>query len=283
MTGAEATEQGDCSKIKQKPLPHSCKKKPVIIDLLPGAPYTMQSANCCKAGVLSTIAQDPTKYGASFQMNVGKALLLDKKGDRHKHDRKHKTKIDHLVIPQNFSLGLPGYTCAEPRRVSPSKFDVDRGRRHTQALFTWNITCSYSQTVASDTPTCCVSLSAFYNETIVPCPKCSCACLEQPGMHCIDPDNSPIIDLPHGEDQVVPPKVMCTQHMCPIRVHWHVKTSYKEYWRVKMTVNNFNYVKNYSQWSLVVQHPNLRSVEQVFSFNYKPLNERTISKWILFQ
>lgn len=60
--------------------------------------------------------------------------------------------------------------------------------------------------------------------------------------------------------------------MCPIRVHWHVKQSYKEYWRVKITITNLNFVKNYSSWSLVVQHPNLRSVTQLFSFNYHPLN-----------
>lgn len=40
-----------------------------------------------------------------------------------------------------------------------------------------------------------------------------------------------------------------------------------------MTVTNLNYVKNYSDWSLVILHPNLNSVTQVFSFNYKPLNQ----------
>lgn len=59
--------------------------------------------------------------------------------------------------------------------------------------------------------------------------------------------------------------------MCPVRVHWHVKVNYKEYWRVKITITNFNYRKNYSTWTLVVQHPNLNNVTQVFSFDYKPL------------
>lgn len=59
--------------------------------------------------------------------------------------------------------------------------------------------------------------------------------------------------------------------MCPIRVHWHVKQSYKEYWRVKITITNLNFYKNYSDWNLVVQHPNLKSVTQLFSFNYHPL------------
>ncbi|KAJ9540638.1 hypothetical protein OSB04_027144 [Centaurea solstitialis] len=67
------------------------------------------------------------------------------------------------------------------------------------------------------------------------------------------------------------PLVQCTKHMCPIRVHWHVKLNYKDYWRVKVTITNFNYRMNYSQWNLVVQHPNFDNLTQIFSFNYKPL------------
>lgn len=78
--------------------------------------------------------------------------------------------------------------------------------------------------------------------------------------------------------------VRCSGHMCPIRVHWHVKTSYREYWRVKITVSNLNLLKNYSAWNLVALHPNLQSVTQVFSFNYRPLTEHgSISKYRLLK
>ena len=69
----------------------------------------------------------------------------------------------------------------------------------------------------------------------------------------------------------ITPLVRCTRHMCPIRVHWHVKLNYKEYWRVKVTVTNFNYGMNYSDWNLVVQHPNFDNLTQLFSFNYKAI------------
>lgn len=59
--------------------------------------------------------------------------------------------------------------------------------------------------------------------------------------------------------------------MCPARVHWHVKLNYKAYWRVKITITNFNYRVNYTQWNLVVQHPNFDNLTQIFSFNYKSL------------
>ncbi|KAL8141882.1 hypothetical protein V2J09_014914 [Rumex salicifolius] len=67
------------------------------------------------------------------------------------------------------------------------------------------------------------------------------------------------------------PLLQCTRHNCPIRVHWHVKINYKDYWRAKIAITNFNYRLNYTQWTLVVQHPNLNNVTQVFSFDYKPI------------
>ncbi|GJN29092.1 hypothetical protein PR202_gb17285 [Eleusine coracana subsp. coracana] len=48
-------------------------KSPTIVDLLPGTPYNMQITNCCKAGVISTIDQDPANAASSFQISVGLA------------------------------------------------------------------------------------------------------------------------------------------------------------------------------------------------------------------
>lgn len=87
-----------------------------------------------------------------------------------------------------------------------------------------------------------------------------------PGINTPSKDNSPLLQ--------------CTHHMCPIRVHWHVKINYKEYWRAKIAITNFNYRMNYTQWTLVVQHPNLDNVTEVFSFEYMPLVPYpSISKW----
>ena len=41
---------------------------------------------------------------------------------------------------------------------------------------------------------------------------------------------------------------------------------------MKITVTNFNYRTNYSQWNLVAQHPNFDNLTTIFSFNYRPLN-----------
>ncbi|PNX96732.1 cobra-like protein 1-like [Trifolium pratense] len=87
MFGAEAMEQGNCTLFRGQDKPHCCKKEPVIIDLMPGAPYNMQSANCC----------------SNFSM------------------------------PENFTLGLPGYSCAKPFEVPPTKF-TKNGHRWLQVL-----------------------------------------------------------------------------------------------------------------------------------------------------
>ena len=81
--------------------------------------------------------------------------------------------------------------------------------------------------------------------------------LQKPGINTPRKDNAPLLQ--------------CTKHMCPVRVHWHLKLNYEAYWRVKVALTNFNFRRNYSQWTLVVQHPNLNNVTQVFSFNYKSL------------
>ncbi|KAI3416890.1 uncharacterized protein J3R85_015002, partial [Psidium guajava] len=251
MVGAQATEQGDCSKFKGN-IPHCCKKNPTVVDLLPGVPYNQQFANCCKGGVVGSWGQDPSAAVSSFQISVGLSGTSNKT----------------VKLPKNITLTAPGggYSCSQAKIVPSSIFISPDGRRKTQTLMTWNITCTYSQLVASQHPRCCVSMSSFYNSTITPCPTCACGC--QNKNKCVQSASkiqsvvTPTIDNPI---------LHCTEHMCPIRVHWHVKTNYKEYWRVKMSITNFNYFVNYTQWTLVAQHPNLNNITQVFSFVYKPL------------
>ncbi|GAU47499.1 hypothetical protein TSUD_285290 [Trifolium subterraneum] len=242
MVGAQTTEQGDCSKFKGN-IPHCCKKVPTVVDLLPGVPYNQQFTNCCKGGVVSAWGQDPTQSISAFQVSVGLAGTSNKT----------------VKLPKNFTLLAPGpgYTCGPAKIVPPTNFLTPDRRRKTQALTRKN-------------PSCCLSLSSFYNETITPCPHCACGC--QNKKNCVKNDAKILsmvgVHTPKKDNE---PLMQCTHHMCPIRVHWHVKNNYKDYWRVKIAVTNFNYRMNYSLWSLAIQHPNLNNVTQVFSFNYKPL------------
>ncbi|XP_059643504.1 COBRA-like protein 4 [Cornus florida] len=255
MVGAQTTEQGDCSKFKGG-VPHCCKRDPTVVDLLPGVPYNQQFSNCCKGGVVASWGQDPTGAVSAFQVSVGLAGTSNKT----------------VKLPKNFTLlgPGPGYTCGPAKIVPSTVFLTADRRRRTQAQMTWNVTCTYSQFLVAKNPNCCVSFSSFYNSTITPCPSCSCGC--QNKKDCIMSDSERLkkvgINTPRKDNA---PLLQCTRHMCPVRVHWHVKLNYKDYWRVKVAVTNFNYRRNYSQWTLVAQHPNLNNVTQVFSFDYKPL------------
>ncbi|KAI9121454.1 hypothetical protein K1719_008487 [Acacia pycnantha] len=245
MVGAKATEQGNCSRFTGN-IPHSCQKNPTIVDLPPSTPYNKKIAHCCKGGVLSSSVQDPTNSVASFQVTVGAAGTTNRT----------------VQVPRNFTLKVPGpgFTCGKAKIVNPTRFITPDKRRVTQAIMTWNVTCTYSQFLVQKNPTCCVSLSSFYNDSIVPCPTCSCGC-QGNSSSCVESGSAD--HLTHlGQ---------CTSLRCPIQVHWRVEDNYKDYWRVKINITNFNYRVNYSDWNLVIQHQNIDNVTHLFGFIHKVL------------
>ncbi|CAN4089781.1 unnamed protein product [Withania somnifera] len=259
MIGSQTTEQGNCSKFKGD-IPRCCKKNPTVIDLLPETPHNQKIANCCKGGVVNSWGQDPATSISSFQLTVGSA----------------GTNNNTVRVPKNFTLKAPGpgYTCGPAKVVKPTKFVTPDGRRVTQAMITWNVTCTYSAFMAQKNPTCCVSLSSLYNDTVVPCPTCGCGCKNNGTKSgtCVEAEKPHLATIvsDHGKNNFTP-LVQCTDHMCPVGINWHVKLNYKDYWRIKITITNFNYHMNYTQWNLVVQHPNLDNITQLFDINYKSL------------
>ncbi|XP_010483751.1 PREDICTED: COBRA-like protein 5 [Camelina sativa] len=120
--GAQTTEQGDCSKFKFN-IPHSCIRKPIVVDLLPGTPYNQQIANCCKNGILKPGLE------SSFQLAVGNA----------------GTSSKTARMPVNFTFTAPKqqYICGPTKNVRPTRFITADKRRITRALMTWNITCVF--------------------------------------------------------------------------------------------------------------------------------------------
>ncbi|XP_010941037.2 COBRA-like protein 1 [Elaeis guineensis] len=246
MAGALATQQGDCSRYKYRTL-HCCKRDPVIIDLTPDAAPENRTANCCHSGILSAWAIDQSTSFSSFIMVVGG---LDPKAAPQK--------------PQNLTFLAPGsgYTCGPFEVHTPTVFSVVEGRREEQAFKTWKSACTYSSFVANNAPACCVSLSTFYNPKITPCSVCSCGCQASGNERPTCVGDSEMKRLP-GDDN----SVGCSDHMCPVRVHWHVKSNYIDYWKVKVTVSNYNFASKFSNWNLVIQHPAFGQRTLSHSFN----------------
>ncbi|KAL3814071.1 hypothetical protein ACJIZ3_015339 [Penstemon smallii] len=247
MSGAFATQQGNCSSFKYQVLPHSCKPDPVIVDLMPDSVPEKRSYGCCKGGVLAAWAVDRSLSYSSFEVTVGN---LEQNSTGYK--------------PLNLTLMAPGpgYTCGQVMDTSPTVSSVIGGRREEQVFRTWKSTCTYSSYLVSKIPICCLSLSTFYNPRITSCPTCSCGCrgANHHATTCIRegviPSNINDADL-----------IRCTDHMCPLRIHWHIKNNYVTHWRVKLTVSNYNYGRNYSNWNVVVQHPGFGQPSTAYSFN----------------
>ncbi|XP_050262877.1 COBRA-like protein 2 isoform X1 [Quercus robur] len=154
MSGAFATQQGNCTTFKFQ-TPHCCKKDPVIVYLMPEALPQNRSEDCCRGGLLSPWAIDPSNSLSSFEMKVGNLA-----GNFPAYKPQNLT----LMVPR------PGYTCGPVLDTDPT-VTSDIGE-------TWKSTCTYSSFLANKKPVCCVSLSTFYNPNITPCPKCSCGCKE---------------------------------------------------------------------------------------------------------
>ncbi|EEF33139.1 Protein COBRA precursor, putative [Ricinus communis] len=248
MSGAFAILQGDCASFKFEK-PHSCQPNPVIADLLPETLPASRSEDCCRGGVLAAWAIDPSNSFSSFEMKVG------------------NLNINSTVSPPaNLTLLAPGpgYTCIPVLETEPTQSSEIGGRRKVQVYRTWKSKCTYSSFLANKKPVCCVSLSTFYNPTVTTCPECSCGCREtgQNSVPCIREDSSSSLSDIIGLDIV-----KCTDHMCPVRVHWHVKNIYLTHWRVKLTISNYNYKRNYSNWNVLVQHPGFSQKINTYSFN----------------
>ncbi|XP_027357016.1 COBRA-like protein 1 [Abrus precatorius] len=246
MNGALATDRGNCSSYSGSQMPHSCKKDPFIVDLSPDVTQN-RSEHCCHGGLLSAWAIDPFSSFSSFELDV-RNLRQNPLGQ----------------IPNNLTLMAPGpgYTCSPLLDTDPTVSSDFGGLRQVPVLRTWKSTCAYSSFLANTPPMCCVSLSSFYNPNITPCRNCSCGCREANinTASCIRPSDP----LPRsGEDSTIE----CTNHMCPIRIHWHFMNNYMNQWRVKLTVSNYNYNRNYSNWNVLAQHPGFTQKATTYSFN----------------
>ncbi|KAI9123828.1 hypothetical protein K1719_005128 [Acacia pycnantha] len=249
MKGAFAIDRGNCSTYKN-PIPHSCMQDPTIVDFSSDVSEESRTENCCRGGLLSARAINPMNSLASFELKVG-TLANDSLG--------HAPTSLTLMAPG------PGYTCSPLLDTDPTTIPDFGGQRQVPAYRTWKSACTYSSFLAHESPVCCSSLSTFYNPTITSCPSCSCGCpnAEKGTETCIRP-----VDFSspsnYDNDQEI---MQCTDHMCPIRVHWHIKNNYRDYWRVKLTISNYIRNRNYSNWNLLVQHPGLSQPATTYSFN----------------
>ncbi|XP_031485053.1 COBRA-like protein 10 [Nymphaea colorata] len=253
----------------------NCQKNPIITDL-PLERYNDTSIgripNCCRNGVLLPSTMDPSKSQAAFQLQVYK-IPPD-------------LNRTALYPPQNWKINgvlNPDYQCAPPIRVSPTEFPDPSGLLSTTpAVASWQIVCNITRPKEKNSR-CCVSFSAYYNDSVIPCNTCACGCPADPNPVC-NPNASPML-LPYEALLVpfdnrtvkakawakikhyhIPNPIPCGDN-CGVSVNWHIYSDYRNGWTARITLFNWETI-HFADWFIAVEMKKAYpGFEKVYSFN----------------
>ncbi|KAG6641630.1 COBRA-like protein 10 [Carya illinoinensis] len=251
----------------------NCQKRPIIGDLprerandtdVGKLPY------CCRNGSLLPPIMDASKSKSVFQLQVFK---LPPDLNRTALYPPEKWKI--------FGVLNPDYKCGAPLRVDPTEFPDPSGLQATStAIASWQVVCNITKPTKRNTR-CCVSFSAYYNDSVIPCNSCACGC---DGDEKCNPD-APAMLLP-PEALLVPfenraekaiawakikhlhiPKPLPCGDNCGVSINWHVNSDYMSGWTARMTLFNWGDL-NFEDWFAAIQMKKAyRGYENVYSFN----------------
>ncbi|CAN6468300.1 unnamed protein product [Victoria cruziana] len=253
----------------------NCERTPTIVDL-PPTRYNDTTVGlvpyCCRNGTLMPSSMDPSKSKSAFQMQVYK-LPPD-------------LNRTSLFPPQNWKVSgnlNPDYQCGPPVKVSPSLFPDPSGlQSSTAAIATWQVVCNITQPKNSS-PRCCVSFSAYYNDSVVPCKTCACGCSASVDSTCsttapamLLPSQSLLVPFANRTIQAVawadikhfniPTPLPCGDN-CGLSINWHVLTDYSNGWTARITLFNWEGA-NFADWFTAVELDKaFPGYEKVYSFN----------------
>ncbi|KAL2943755.1 COBRA-like protein 10 [Bienertia sinuspersici] len=129
---------------------------------------------CCRNGTVLPKTMNESESRTMFQLQVFK-LPPD-------------LNRTALYPPQNWKLtGVlnPDYKCGPPMRVEASEFPDPSGlQAKVMAVASWQVVCNITRPKEKQNR-CCVSFSAYYNDSVVPCNTCACGCNNLPeGSRC---------------------------------------------------------------------------------------------------
>lgn len=254
----------------------NCERTPTIIDL---PPTMFNDSNlgkipfCCRNGTLLPPKMDPGMSVSRFQMQVYKMPP--------------NLNRSHLTPPQNWEIkGVnfnPFYKCGTPIRVSPSKSLDTTGFPSTiSAIASWQIVCNITKP-KEKTPKCCVSFSAYYNESVIPCNTCACGCQNNIERTCSStapamllPSEALLFPFENRSEKAlfwarmkkltVPNPMPCGDN-CGVSINWHVNTDYRKGWTARITLFNWGEI-DFPDWFVAVEmNKAVAGFEEVYSFN----------------
>ncbi|CAI0401936.1 unnamed protein product [Linum tenue] len=255
----------------------NCQRRPTIIDLPPTRANDSAIGRlpfCCRNGTILPPNMDPTKSTSVFQMQVYKMPPdLNRTG---------------FVPPQNWGIvGTlnPDFQCASPLQVSPTQFPDPSGLPSTRAaVASWQVVCNIKK-LEESRPKCCVSFSAFYNSSIIPCNTCACGCNQQKQQQTCNPNEEALfmpfqsLSVPYDNRTIttlawadtnkrpIPNPVPCGDN-CGVSINWHLVSDFREGWTTRITVFNWGQA-TFADWFAAVQLADnaVAGFEDVYSFN----------------
>lgn len=253
----------------------NCERMPTVIDLpLSRANDTSLGMvqSCCRNGTILPPQMDITRSTSAFQMQVYKMPP----------DLNRTALFPPVNWRINATMG-PDYVCQNPILVSPSLHDNPSGlSSRVESVSSWQIVCNI--TTPKDPPKCCVSFSAFYSDSVIPCNTCACGCKNHaPTNNCSTTAPPLLLDAPTAlfpfenrtvkavawaklRGRVVPNPLPCGDN-CGVSINWHVLSDYEKGWTARLSI--FNWGDNqYIDWFAAVQLNMARlGFEEVYSFN----------------
>ncbi|XAR49666.1 hypothetical protein NMG60_11032932 [Bertholletia excelsa] len=269
----------------------NCERRPTLIDL------PVEKTNdttlgmipfCCRNGTILPPQMDPSKSNSSFQINVFK-MPPD-------------MNRSQLSPPQNWKINgtlNPDYICGPPMRVSPSLFPDSSGLPSKKTAFaSWQVVCNITQPKGTS-PRCCVSFSAYYNESVIPCKTCACGCPKTTAGTCST--TAPAMLLP-SQALLVPfenrtelanawadlkhlskPNPLPCGDNCGVSINWHLYTDYTRGWTARITIFNWD-DSSFADWFTAVEMDKAApGFEKAYSFNGSALTLDGVNNTIFMQ
>ncbi|KAJ0110835.1 hypothetical protein Patl1_00933 [Pistacia atlantica] len=244
----------------------NCERRPTIIDLPPTKANDTNLGRipfCCRNGTILPRNVDPSKSTSIFQMEVYK-MPPD-------------INRTELIPPQNWKINgtlNPEYQCGSPVQVLPSRFPDSSGLpTESTAIASWKVVCNITQAKQGTlgrliSPRCCVSFSAFFNDSAIPCSTCACGCNNSPSQTCsvtepallVRPDallvpfeNRTIetLDWYAMKGFSVPNQLACGDN-CGVSINWHLLSDNRGGWTARITLFNWGET-DFPDWFAAVQ------------------------------
>jgi len=269
----------------------NCQRRPTIIDLPPtkfNDTDVGKIPSCCRNGTILPRSMDPSKSISRFQMQVYKMPPVLNRSE--------------LSPPQNWKISgslNPDYKCGPPVRVSPTENPDPTGLPLNKTVMaSWQVVCNIT-TAKGTSSKCCVSFSAYYNESVIPCKTCACGCPKNTERTCST--TAPAMWLP--SDAVLVPFENRTakayawagiKHLptpnpppcgdnCGVSINWHLLSDYNKGWSARVTLFNWGET-NFADWFTAVQMDKAAAgFEKMYSFNASAIEIGGVNNTIIMQ